>query len=110
MKQLRVRMKYSEVQEIANWIDTMHTDESSSLSFCEMSALAILIEWQHRKLKPKLYWLSNKQFSFTLQAPVGFALLHFIMKYNEPETTFLGYCLHQLKTNIFPVFITKQIG
>ena len=111
MKQLRLKLKYEEIHTLDEWIESLLQHEDDATTFAELCALAVLSDWQKKKLKPKLYYITTRHIAYSLQAPQILALLHFIGKSKEPVTSFTGYCLHNLKTIIYQVYNnTKLVG
>lgn len=109
MKQLKVKMTFTEVQTLDRWIDALLIEKACTNTWANKCCIAVLYDWQLKKLKPKAIGPVQSKIRFTLPAPVCLAFAHVITVKETPVTSFIGNSLHQLYTHIYHEFEANQL-
>lgn len=98
MKQIKLKLKYDELQALDRIItNNLHIE---SADYAEKSVMALLLDFVCKKIKPHLYFRYDKTKTITLNTAVACAMmyLHQISETTEP------YCTALM------IRITSQIG
>ena len=109
MKQLKVKMTFTEVQTLDRWIDALLIEKACTDTWADKCCIAVLYDWQLKKLKPKAVGPVQSKIRFTLPAPVCLAFARVISVKDTPVSCFIGNSLHQLYNHIYHEFEANQL-